>query len=78
MTREEAKDLYIKNIFKLPLEQESVIIIIDKIYDDFEQDLAIAASDKTCDGCKYQEEVREECFLCCRHDNWFPDKYEEK
>ena len=31
-----------------------------------------------CNGCKYQEEVREECFLCCRHYNWFPDSYEEK
>ena len=51
---------------------------INKIYDDFEQDLAIAVSDKTCSGCKYEEEIREECALCSRRHNWFPDNYEEK
>ena len=52
---------------------------VDKIYDDLEQDLAIATSDKTCDGCINKPPPKgnypETCGTCSR---FYADKYEEK
>ena len=55
MIRVEAKQLFIENSQKLPLEQKPLPVLVDKIYDDFEQDLTIAVSlsGKSCKTCRW-------------------------
>ncbi len=68
MTRNEAK-------LRVQASSEDV----DKIYDDFEQDLATATSDKACDGCINKPLPKgiypETCGTCSR---FYADNYEEK
>ena len=78
MTRNEAKD----SILPLGMTMKSLIVesIIDKIYDDFEQELQIATSDKTCTGCIHEPKTEkdnyaEECGLCKR---FYGDGFEKK
>ena len=53
---------------------------VNKIYDDFEQELQIATSDKTCTGCIHEPKTEkdnyaEECGFCKR---FFGDGFEKK
>jgi len=77
MTRDEAVTLFIENETKLPLEKSSVVEIVHKIYDDFEQGLGIETSDKTCAGCIHKpkdgENYLDVCGTCSR---FYGDGYE--
>ena len=76
MTRAEALQIKIQDQFGITYSLEN---LINKIYDDFEHDLQIASSDKTCDGCINKplpkENYPEVCGTCSR---WYSDNYEEK
>ena len=80
MTRQEAKDESWSNFieFKNKKSLKQYYNSIDKIFDDFEQELQIASSDKTCDGCVNKplpnENYPEVCGTCSR---WYSDNYEE-
>jgi len=71
MTRKKAKDY---NWFGH--DREEINKHIDKIYDNFEQELQVATSDKTCNGCihkpKKGENYRLECGECSR---FYADNY---
>jgi len=73
MTREEALEFRAKWS-----SSAETIALINQIYDDFEKDLTIAVSEKTCDGCihkpKANENYPEECGVCSR---FYADEFEE-
>lgn len=78
MNRNEA----IKKMFELSevsISSDNARYVIDKMFDYFEQELQIASSDKTCDGCinkpLQKENYPEVCGTCSR---WYSDNYEEK
>lgn len=53
--------------------------LVHQFYDDFEQELAIAVSDKSCDGCKYKSLPKEIwCDICTACARFYSDNYEEK
>ena len=81
MTRNEAKLRVQASLANIIGEQFLPLILedVDKFYNDFEQDLAIATRDKTCDGCIDKPLPKgnypETCETCSR---FYADNYEEK
>ena len=65
----------VENIVTTP----EVEFLINKIYDDFEKDLTMAVSKKTCDGCIHKPRSNEnypiECGTCSR---FYADGFKEK
>ena len=74
-----APNLSYFNDCKLEFAIKECKLWINKIYDAFEQDLVIAVSDKSCDGCMYKPQRKENysavCSICSR---CYSDNYEEK
>ena len=88
MTREEAKNEFLELLIdnteedgRLPQTSCKNMIedLINELYDNFEQDLTIAVSEKTCDGCihepKTNENYPEKCGVCSR---FYADEFKEK
>jgi len=81
MTRNEAKLRVQASLASIIGEQFLPLILedVDKIYDDFEQDLAIVTSNKTCNGCIDKPlpggNYPETCVFCNR---FYADNYEER
>ena len=88
MTRDEIKNEYLELLIdnteedgRLPQTSCKNMIedLINDIYDDFEQDLTIAVSEKTCEGCvnkpKENENYPIECGTCSR---FYSDGFEEQ
>jgi len=81
MTRNEAKLRVQASLASIIGEQFLPLILedVEKIYDDLEQDLAIATSDKTCASCINKPLPKgnypEACETCSR---FYADNYEEK
>ena len=61
------------------LNRESMIAFTNEIYDDFEAELTIATSDRTCENCIHKPEAGEnyleECGTCSR---FYADNFEER
>jgi len=74
MTREEALEFRAKWS-----SSAETIALINQIYDDFEKDLTMAVSKKTCNGCINEpganENYPEECGVCSR---FYADEFEEE